>query len=565
LYLAQLPQAAPSRRVAVKQTYRRRSVTDPQFGPSYGYDYPLIIKQLLITPLRQFPNQEIVYRDTLRLTYREFGQRIHRLGAALARLGVKHGDVVAVMDWDSHRYLECFFAIPMSGAVLMTVNVRLSAEQILYTLNHAKADVIFCNTEFAALLQALRPNLTHTKTFICITEDGIIPHPHNDAASAWDGEYDALLNAGDPAHTFPEFDERTRATTFYTTGTTGNPKGVYYSHRQIVLHTLSGLGTLNFRPDDVYMPITPMFHVHAWGNPYNCTVRGLKQVYPGRYAPDLLVKLFVQEKVTFSHCVPTIMQMFLNAAQGVDLRGWRLIIGGSALPRALAQAALDRGIDVFAGYGMSETGPMATVSLVPPELRDGGETEITYRCRAGRPVPLCDVRIVNEDMQDQPHDGVSTGEVVMRSPWLTQGYLDNPEASQALWAGGWLHTGDIGAIDEHGFLIITDRIKDVVKTGGEWVSSLQLEDIIAEHPSVAEVAVIGIKDARWGERPVAIVVTKPGQADDATALRAHVLDRVEQGIISKFALPERVEFVHTIAKTSVGKLDKKALRAQFGP
>jgi fatty-acyl-CoA synthase len=257
--------------------------------------------------------------------------------------------------------------------------------------------------------------------------------------------------------------------------------------------------------------------------------------------------------------------MFLNAAQGVDLRGWRLIIGGSALPRALAQAALDRGIDVFAGYGMSETGPMATVSLVPPELRDGGETEITYRCRAGRPVPLCDVRIVNEDMQDQPHDGVSTGEVVMRSPWLTQGYLDNPEASQALWAGGWLHTGDIGAIDEHGFLIITDRIKDVVKTGGEWVSSLQLEDIIAEHPSVAEVAVIGIKDARWGERPVAIVVTKPGQADDATALRAHVLGRVEQGIISKFALPERVEFVHAIAKTSVGKLDKKALRAQFGP
>ncbi len=540
-------------------------MTAPQFGPDYGYDYPLIIKQLLITPLRQYPNQEIVYRDTLRLTYREFGQRIHRLGSALATLGVKHGDVVAVMDWDSHRYLECFFAIPMSGAVLMTVNVRLSAEQILYTLNHAKADVIFCNTEFAALLQALRPNLTHTKTFICITEDGMIPASHNDADLTWDGEYESLLTAADPAHDFPDFDERTRATTFYTTGTTGNPKGVYYSHRQIVLHTLSGLGVMNFRAEDVYMPITPMFHVHAWGNPFNCTVRGLKQVYPGRYSPDLLVKLFVQEKVTFSHCVPTILQMFLHAAKDVDLRGWRLIIGGSALPRALAQTAVDRGIDVFAGYGMSETGPMATVSLVPPELRDGGETEITYRCRAGRPVPLCDVRIVDADMKDQPHDGASTGEVVMRSPWLTQGYLDNPEASQALWEGGWLHTGDIGAIDEHGFLIITDRIKDVVKTGGEWVSSLQLEDIIAEHPTVAEVAVIGVKDARWGERPVAIVVTKPGQLDDATALRAHVLERVEQGIISKFALPERVEFVNTIAKTSVGKLDKKALRAQFGP
>ncbi len=530
-----------------------------------AYDYPLIIKQLLITPLRQFPNQEIVYRDTLRLTYRQFGQRVHRLGSALAALGVKHGDTVAVMDWDSHRYLECFFAIPMSGAVLMTVNVRLSAEQIVYTLNHARAEIILCNTEFFALLQALRPMLTTAKRFVCITEDGHVPASHADTSFAWDGEYETLLAAGDPGHVFPEFDERTRATTFYTTGTTGNPKGVYYSHRQIVLHTLSGLGTMSFRPDDVYMPITPMFHVHAWGNPFNCTVRGLKQVYPGRYQPDLLAKLFVAEKVTFSHCVPTILQMFLNAAKDVDLRGWRVIIGGSQLPRALAQTAIDRGIDVFAGYGMSETGPMATVAIVPPELRDGGETELTYRCRAGRPVPLCDVRIVDAEMNDLPHDGVSTGEVVMRSPWLTQGYLDNPEASAALWEGGWLHTGDIGAIDEQGFLIITDRIKDVVKTGGEWVSSLQLEDILAEHPSVGEVAVIGLKDARWGERPVAIIVPKSGAPPDAAGLRAHVLERVEQGVISKFALPDRIEFVETIAKTSVGKLDKKALRNQFGP
>ena len=530
-----------------------------------AYDYPLIIKQLLITPLRQFPNQEIVYRDTLRLTYRQFGERVHRLGSALAALGVKHGDTVAVMDWDSHRYLECFFAIPMSGAVLMTVNVRLSAEQIVYTLNHARAEIILCNTEFFALLQALRPMLTTAKRFVCITEDGHVPASHADTSFAWDGEYETLLAAGDPGHVFPEFDERTRATTFYTTGTTGNPKGVYYSHRQIVLHTLSGLGTMSFRPDDVYMPITPMFHVHAWGNPFNCTVRGLKQVYPGRYQPELLAKLFVTEKVTFSHCVPTILQMFLAAAKDVDLRGWRVIIGGSQLPRALAQTAIDRGIDVFAGYGMSETGPMATVAIVPPELRDGGETELTYRCRAGRPVPLCDVRIVDAEMNDLPHDGVSTGEVVMRSPWLTQGYLDNPEASAALWEGGWLHTGDIGAIDEQGFLIITDRIKDVVKTGGEWVSSLQLEDILAEHPSVGEVAVIGLKDARWGERPVAIIVPKSGAPPDAAGLRAHVLERVEQGVISKFALPDRIEFVETIAKTSVGKLDKKALRNQFGP
>ncbi len=529
---------------------------------SSAYDYPLIIKQLLITPLRQFPDQEIVYRDTLRFTYRQFGQRVHRLGSALAALGVQPGETVAVMDWDSHRYLECFFAVPMTGAVLMTVNVRLSAEQILYTLNHARASVVLCNTEFLALLQPLAPMLGTVGKFVCITEDGRVPQPQG---LAWAGEYEALLADGDPAHAFPDFDERTTATTFYTTGTTGDPKGVFYSHRQIVLHTLSGMGTMGFKPDDVYMPITPMFHVHAWGNPYNATARGIKQVYPGRYQPDLLARLYVDEGVTFSHCVPTILQMFLAAAKDVDLRGWRLIIGGSALPRALAQAALARGIDVFAGYGMSETGPMATVSILPPELRDGGEAELAYRCRAGRPVPLCDLRIVDADMRELPQDGVATGEVVIRSPWLTQGYLDNPEAGEALWAGGWLHTGDIGAIDAHGFLIITDRIKDVVKTGGEWVSSLQLEDILAEHPSVGEVAVIGLKDARWGERPVAIVVPKADAVPDAQGLRAHVLERVAQGVISKYAVPERVEFVESIAKTSVGKLDKKALRAQFGP
>jgi len=528
-----------------------------------AYDYPLIIKQLLITPLRQYPNQEIVYRDHTRLTYRDFGQRVNRLGSALGQLGVAHGQTVAVMDWDSHRYLECFFAVPMAGAVLMTVNVRLSIEQILYTLNHARADVILCNTDFLPLLRALRPLLATARQFICLSDDGRM-QAGGAEDFAWDGEYEALLAKGDPAHVFADFDEHTRATTFYTTGTTGAPKGVFYSHRQIVLQTLVGMGMLPLAARDVYMPITPMFHVHAWGVPYMATLLGLKQVYPGRYQPELLARLFVREGVTFSHCVPTILRMFLDAAKDVNLRGWRLIIGGSALPRALAQAAMDRGVDVFAGYGMSETGPLATLALLPDDLRDGGETEIAYRCRAGRPLALCDVRVVDSEMRELPHDGVSTGEVVMRSPWLTQGYLHDAAAGEALWSGGWLHTGDIGAIDAHGFLMITDRIKDVVKTGGEWVSSLALEDILAEHPCVGEVAVIGIKDARWGERPMAIVVPRAGAAADAASLRAHVMARVEQGVISKFAVPDQVVFVETIARTSVGKLDKKVLRARFG-
>jgi fatty-acyl-CoA synthase len=524
-----------------------------------AYDYPLIIKHLLTNPLRLFGDQEIVYRGEQRFTYRQFGERVARLGSALGRLGVAHGDTVAVMDWDSHRYLECFFGIPMSGCILQTVNIRLSAEQILYTLNHAGASVILCNTEFLPLLAGLRGQLTSAKIFICIDDNGVAPPDF-----AWDGEYEALLAAADPAHEFPDFDERTQATTFYTTGTTGLPKGVFYSHRQIVLHTLTCLATLGLKADDVYMPITPMFHVHAWGNPFCATVRGIKQVYPGRYAPDLLVKLFQQEKVTFSHCVPTIMQMFLGAAEGVDLRGWRVVIGGSALPRALAQTLLDRGADVFSGYGMSETGPIVTVSIVPPELRDGGELELTYRTRAGRPVPLVDLRIQAADGSFLPADGHSAGEVVIRAPWLTQGYTKNPQGTAQLWEGGWLHTGDIGVIDGHGFLHITDRIKDVVKTGGEWVSSLDLEDIIALDPRVAEVAVIGVKDARWGERPVAIVVPKPGAEPDEASIKALVMKSVDSGAISKYALPEKVIFATQIAKTSVGKLDKKLLRQQYG-
>jgi fatty-acyl-CoA synthase len=256
--------------------------------------------------------------------------------------------------------------------------------------------------------------------------------------------------------------------------------------------------------------------------------------------------------------------MFLGAADGVDLRGWRLVIGGSALPRPLARTLLDRGVDVFAGYGMSETGPIVTVALLKPELEDGGETELAYRCRAGRPAALVDLQILGADGRKLPHDGVSAGEVVLRAPWLTMGYVKNPEASASLWEGGWLHTGDIGTVDRHGFLHITDRIKDVVKTGGEWVSSLELEDIIAAHPTVAEVAVIGLPDPRWGERPVAIVVQKPGADADDAAIKDFVMARVKDGVISKYAVPERVVFADSIAKTSVGKLDKKLLRAQYG-
>jgi fatty-acyl-CoA synthase len=536
-----------------------------------AYDYPLLIKHLLYTPLATAPEQEIVYRDISRYTYRTLRQRIGRLASGLAGLGVKPGDTVAVMDWDSHRYLESYFAIPMMGAVLEMINIRLSPGQILYTLNHAGADVILCHTDFLPILVSISNRLETAKTFILLSDEG--EHPQSSIAFA--AAYEDLLASRAEDFDFPDFDENTRATTFYTTGTTGNPKGVYFSHRQLVLHTLAVLGSLASTPEhqrfhrgDVYMPITPMFHVHAWGVPYVATAMGTKQVYPGRYLPDMLLALIQQEHVTFSHCVPTILHMMLSspASQNIDLSGWKVVIGGSALPKGLAKLAMDKGIDIFGGYGMSETCPIVSLAQLKPNMTElDADTEIAYRTKAGVPAQLVDLRIVDENMQDVPHDGKASGEVVVRAPWLTQGYLHDSANSENLWHGGYLHTNDIGTIDPQGYLLITDRIKDVVKSGGEWISSLVIEDIVSQHPGVSEVAVIGMPDEKWGERPLALVVLKQESVSVVTEqlIQAHVRVWAERGAISKWAVPE-VRFVEYLDKTSVGKLDKKVLRQKYG-
>lgn len=533
-------------------------------------DYPLLIKQLLHTALANAPEQVIVGADGRRHDYRELRRRIGRLASALAGLGVGQGATVAWMDWDSPRYLEAFFAVPMMGAVLQTVNVRLSPEQILYTLNHARADVIVMHEDFLPVVQGLQSRLETVKHLVFITDLGT-PVP-----AGWAGELGALCAAASADYAFPDFDERQRATTFYTTGTTGAPKGVYFSHRQLVLHTLSTALALSspsrqgrFHRGDVYMPITPMFHVHAWGVPYIATLLGVKQVYPGRYVPETLLELIGREQVTFSHCVPTILNMLLSSpkAKDIDLSRWKVIIGGSALPKGLAAAALDRGIDVFTGYGMSETCPILTLAQIDEAaLDDPGVDDLPIRTRTGRAVPLVDLHVVDEEGRDLPRDGRSAGEVVVRAPWLTQGYLHNPEATRKLWHGGYLHTQDIGIMDAQGYLQITDRLKDVIKSGGEWVSSLEVEDLLSQHPGVAEVAVVGVRDEQWGERPVALVVPRPEQRAtlDAAALRQHLLGFVERGLLSKYGVPQRIDFVEALPKTSVGKLNKRAMREQLG-
>ena len=530
-----------------------------------AYTYPLLIKNLFQAPVVDNPDQEIVYRDQLRYTYRDLRERVNRLAGALNRLGVKAGDTVAVMDWDSHRYLECFFAVPMLGAVLHTINVRLSAEQILYTIDHAEDDYLLVNDEFLPIIEQIKGRIDTVKRFVLLTD--LEEPPQTSIPLA--GEYEAMLAEAATTFDFKDFDENTRATTFYTTGTTGMPKGVYFSHRQLVLHTLANLAAFGtpavqgrFHQEDVYMPLTPMFHVHAWGLPYVAFSLGVKQVYPGKYAPGPILQLIVREGVTFSHCVPTIMHMLINHPSWgeLDLSHWKVLIGGSALRKAMCQTVLDKGIDVFTGYGMSETCPILTVAHVNRRDLTTGE-EVDMRCKTGRPIPLVQLRLVDEAMQDIVRNEGEVGEIVVRSPWLTQGYLKDQRNSENLWRGGFLHTGDVGNINGENYVAITDRIKDVIKTGGEWLSSLELEDIIGLHPAVAEVAVIGKPDVKWGERPLVLVVPK----QDATPptprqMVAHISQFIDKGLLSKQAMLLKVKVVAAIDKTSVGKIDKRTLR-----
>ena len=512
-------------------------------------EYPLLIKQILTKSSVISFSQEIVSNPNVRLNYHDFTGRLGRLANSLTAKGISEKMRVGVMDWDTHRYLEYFFAVPMMGAALHTINVRLSPKQVLYTINHAKPDLIIVHQDFMPLIEEIKSD------FEC--ETVIIPIGYGEKYEEW-------ISRSSTSFNFPEFDENRTATLFYTTGTTGDPKGVSYSHRQLVLHTLGLLagfgafsGNSGLHRDDVYMPLTPLFHVHGWGFPYAATMLGLRQVYPNRYDPETILRLIDSEAVTFSHCVPTVLSMLLDHphSKKVNLSRWKVIIGGSALSKSLQRRASELGIRLHAAYGMSETCPFLTVA-------DLSSTDPDTQSQTGFSAPLVDLRVVTPDMHDVPNDGVTTGEIVVRAPWLTKGYMGNLKGSNDLWSNGYLHTGDVGFIRENGSLQVTDRLKDVIKTGGEWISSLTLENIASSCSGVEEVAAIGIPNEKWGERVVLVVKLLNNAVPDL--IRQDLLrkfrEHVELGEISKWAIPDNIFYVEQLPKTSVGKLDKKVMR-----
>ena len=535
-----------------------------------AYNYQLLLKHILAQGVAWAPRQEIVYRDQFRYTYDSMCQRVFRLGAALQGLGVNQGKRIGVIERDSHRYLEMYFGIPGIGAVMHTINPRLSPEEVVYTVNHAEDCALIFHEDFLDLAERIRAASPTVRNYIMITDNSSYPK------FTWvTAEYEELLAGTTPLAELPDLDENIPATQSYTTGTTGKPKGVNFTQRQLTLHTLTAGLTLSALANhggvdkhDVYMPLTPMFHVHAWGLPYVATFLGLKQVYPGKYEPAMILRLVKDERVTFSHCVPTVLQMIVTCASTseINLNQWKILVGGGRLTKGAVKEASKRGIKVFAGYGLSESCPFVTVANLKPSLETlDEEKRLEYASKAGLAIPLVYLKVTNEKGDEVEHSDRTPGEIIIRAPWLTQGYYKDPEGSLELWRDGWMHTKDLATIDEYGYIQIVDRLKDAIRSGSEWISSLQMENLLSLHKGVLETAVIGIPDEKWEERPLAIVVPRTEYKNKLTpeVLIAHLMKFVEKGEINRWAVPDAYIFVDELPKTSVGKIDKKTLRHRY--
>ncbi len=538
------------------------STGSPSSGlPSTMQDVPLTITMLLRHGQRVHRRSRVLTWDGSSFqeaTFADVGARAERLAAALARLGVAAGDRVATFMWNTQEHLEAYFAVPASGAVLHTLNIRLFPDQLVHIVNQAEDKVIVVHATVAPLLARVASELK-TVEHVVVVDDGA---PLTDEVRGALGsvlDYEELLGAEEPGFAWPDLDERSAAGMCYTSGTTGDPKGVVYSHRSTVLHSfgINNFGGPTMGERDRVLIIVPQFHVNAWGYPYACWMHGADIVMPSRFLQgEPLAAMIAAAGITLSAGVPSIWSSLEQyaAEHSPDLSSLRVVLsGGSALPRALLDRFEALGVPMLQGWGMTETSPVCAVSQPPA---DADPHDLSWRLKTGRIVPGVEVRIITEDGIEAPWDGSTTGEIEVRGPWITGSYfaVEDPER----FHDGWLRTGDIASIDDHGFLQISDRLKDVIKSGGEWISSVELENEIMGHPDVTEALVIGVPDDRWGERPLGVVVRKQGTSVDADMLRDYLAERV-----AKFWLPERWAFVDELPKTTVGKFDKKMIRVRY--
>lgn len=531
--------------------------------PGLMMETPLTLQTAYDRARRLFADKEIVTKTPAgpaRTTYGEVCERVGRLASALAAMGIGPGDRVATFAWNSARHLELYLAVPCMGAVLHTLNIRLHPDQVAWVANHAEDEVVFVDDSLVGAFEKVAPQLKTVKRFV-VMGDGPLPETTLSPADL----YEDLLAASSPDFAWPALDESQACAMCYTSGTTGDPKGVVYSHRSMLLHSLMcGMVDTNAVSErDRCLPVVPMFHANAWGIPWAAALTGASLVFPGPFmTPRDIAQLIQDERVTFAAAVPTIWIGVLQILEqeAFDLSSLtRIVAGGSAVPQALIEGYAKRGLTVIQGWGMTETGPLASLSRLTSALESLPEAEqMAFRAKQGVVVPGIDFRIVGEDGEEAPWDGKAMGEVQVRGPWIAQDYYNDPRAAESWTEDGWLRTGDVAVVDPEGYVQLVDRTKDLVKSGGEWISSVELENALMGHPKVLEAAVIAVPDEKWSERPLACVVPKPGETVTKEELIAHLEPRV-----AKWWLPDEVAFLDEIPKTSVGKFDKKALRARF--
>jgi fatty-acyl-CoA synthase len=528
-------------------------------------DYPLTLTSILERGRRLAPRREIVTKtaDGLhRYTYADMYARVGQLANALRRLGVSADGRVATFAWNTYRHLEIYFAAPCAGRVLHTLNIRLFPDQIAYIANHAEDEVVFVDASLLPAVEKLAPQFKTVKHYV-VMADG--PVPQTALANAI--SYEELIAGESPEYAWPQLDENSALAMCYTSGTTGNPKGAVYSHRGMFLHSMMAClaDTIGISEHDAVLPVVPMFHANAWGLPYASTFVGAKQVFPGPFLDGKsLAELIQNERVTVAGGVPTIWMGLLQVLEkeAYDISSLRLMpVGGSAAPQSMIERYQNQ-FDAYIAHawGMTEMSPLGTISHLKSHMADWPDDQkFKVRAKQGTTVPGVEARVVDIDGRELPWDGQSFGELQVRGPWVISSYY-NDERSADSFQDGWFRTGDVATIDEEGYLQIVDRTKDLVKSGGEWISTVELENAIMAHPQVLEAAVIAVPHPKWQERPLACVVPKPEAKDMLSP--GEIVEFLSRRV-AKWQLPDEVIFIDSVPKTSVGKFDKKVLRDQY--